>query len=183
MVGLWAFLPAGCDSAFYRRILFLDVICKVCVHVVGAGGFRVESEDAVKFSEDIIHNPLFILHGEHPDAEILCLILFTELLAGKAEKGEGNLIAVHFVVIFGYLHSLLVKERRISHVYRDFQPIFMGKPLLGPEDVERFCQKLFIPDIFLFSMASNGSGVLRNHFRPVDHVKNKFTHSLKLLFH
>ncbi len=85
------------------------------------------------------------------------------------------------MVVLCNLHGLIVKEGRICHMDSDFQAVFMGKPLLGLENIKGFCQQLFIADILLFPMASHSSGILRHHFRPVDDIQNKFTHVPKLL--
>ncbi|NDO69628.1 hypothetical protein FMM80_13425 [Schaedlerella arabinosiphila] len=65
---------------------------------------------------------------------------------------------------------------------RHLQSVFMGKPLLGPEDVKRFRQKLLIPDVLLFAMPGHSRGILGHHFRTMDHIQYKFTHFFQLLF-
>ena len=38
----------------------------------------------MELAEYIIHDRLFVFHGEHPDTEILGLVLLTELCAGQS---------------------------------------------------------------------------------------------------
>ncbi len=60
--------------------------------------------------EDIVHDRLLVLHREHPDAEVLCPVLLAELLAGKTEQGERDLIAKLLVVMLCDLHRLIVEQ-------------------------------------------------------------------------
>jgi len=84
MICLGAFLPTGCYRTFYGRIGCFDIIGQICIHVVRSGGFGIESELFMELSEYIIHDRLFVFHGEHPDTEILGLVLLTELCAGQS---------------------------------------------------------------------------------------------------
>ncbi|NDO69629.1 hypothetical protein FMM80_13430 [Schaedlerella arabinosiphila] len=87
MVRLRPFLPAGGYRTFDRGIHFFDIVGQIRVHIIRARRFRIKTKNLVEFAEYIVHNPLFVLHGKHPDAEILCLIFLTELLAGQPQKG------------------------------------------------------------------------------------------------
>ena len=84
MICLGAFLPTGCYRTFYGRIGCFDIIGQICIHVVRSGGFGIESELFMELAEYIIHDRLFVFHGEHPDTEILGLVLLTELCAGQS---------------------------------------------------------------------------------------------------
>ena len=130
----------------------------------------------MELAEHVVHNPFLVLHREHPDTEVLSLILFTEFLTGKPKKGQGNLVPVCLMVVFGDCHSLRIKKRGIGHVNRNLQPIFMGKPLLGLENIQRFGQKFLVSNILLFAVSCDGCRILWNHLRTVDYIKNKFTH-------
>lgn len=86
MICLGAFLPTGCYRTFYGRIGCFDIIGQICIHVVRSGGFGIESELLMELAEHIIHDRLFVFHGEHPDTEILGLVLLTELCAGQSNR-------------------------------------------------------------------------------------------------
>ena len=80
------------------------------------------------------------------------------------------------MVVFRDCHGFLIKKSGIGHMNCDFQPIFMGKPLLGLENIQRFGQKFLVSNILLFAVSCNGGGILRNHLGTMDYVQNKITH-------
>ena len=84
MICLGAFFPTGCYRTFYGRIGCFNIIGQICIHIVRTGGFGIESELLMELAEHIIHDRLFVFHGEHPDTEILGLVLLTELCAGQS---------------------------------------------------------------------------------------------------
>ncbi len=181
VVGLRSFFPAGGNGAFYGRIGLFDIIGQICIHIVRTCGLWIEPENIVEFSEHVVYDPLLILHRKHPDTEIFGLVFFSKFLAGKPQKRKGDFVPVDFVIIPCDCHSFFVKESGIGHVNRDFESVFMGKPLLGLEDIERFCQKLLITDILFFTVSGNGSRIFRYHLGTVDYIQNKFTHFTILL--
>ena len=80
MVSFGAFLPAGGDGAFHAGVFRLDEVDQIGVQIVGTRGFRVESELFIELPEHIPDDGFLVLHGEHPDAEILRFVFFPELL-------------------------------------------------------------------------------------------------------
>ncbi len=86
VVSLRPLFPAGGYGAFHHGVFFLNIIRQLCIHVIGAGGFRIEAEPLIKLAKHVVHNGLFVFHGKHPNAEILGLIFFPELLAGKSQQ-------------------------------------------------------------------------------------------------
>ncbi len=116
VIGLGPLLPTGGNGTLDAGVLLLDIVGQLGVHVVGTGGFRVKAELLVEFLKNIFDDGLFVLHGEHPDAEVLGLVLLTKLRAGKAQEGEGNLVAVLFVIFLGKLHCLVVKKGGVGHL-------------------------------------------------------------------
>ena len=180
MVRFRAFFPACGDGTFYGWILLLYVVDELGIHIVGSGGFRIKSECIVELSEDIIHDGFLIFHGEHPDAEILGLIFFTELFTGKSEERERDLVTVFFVIFLRNSYRFLVEERSVCHLNRDLETVLMGQSLLCFKDVQRFYEKARITEISFFSLSCNGCGVLRNHFGAMNDVYNEFTHDLIL---
>ena len=152
VVGLGAFLPAGGHGAADRGVFFFDVVDQRRIQIIAAGGFGVEAEPLVEFLEHIGDDGLLILHREHPDAEILGLVLFPEFLAGQPQQREGDLVAVLFVVLLGQGHRLVVEEAGVGHLDGGFQPMFVGDGLLGLEDVQAFGEQGLAADILLLAL-------------------------------
>ena len=124
----------------------------------------------------IVHNGFFVLHGEHPYAEIFCLILLTELLTGQTKKGKGDLIAEFFMVVLRDLHSFLIEEGRVCHLDCDLESVLMGYALLRLKNIERFRKQLFITDVLFFPVAGHCRRVLRHHLGPMDNIHYEVTH-------
>ena len=176
MVGLRPFLPAGGHGALDGGVGFLYEIDKLRVQIVGAGGFRIEAEAVVKFFKHVPDDGLFVLHGEHPDAEILGLVLFPELLTGEPQQRETDLIPVDFMVLLCQRHSLGVEETGIGHLNRGFEPVFVGALLLGAENVQALGQKRLAPQILGLAVPGDLLGILRHHLRAMDDVENELIH-------
>ena len=176
VVGLGAFLPAGSHSALDAGVLFLDVVGKGSVQIVTAGGFGIEAEALIELAKDIVHHAFLHVHIEHPDAEVLGLILFAELLAGKPQKRQADFIAVGLVIGLGQRHRLIVEQRSVGHLNGSLKAVFMGGSLLDFEDIQAFGEQRLAPQVLSLAMAGDLFSVLRHHFRPVDDVENKFFH-------
>ena len=75
MVGLRALLPAGCDGTLYARVLFLDIVDGIRIKEITARGLGPEAELLVELAEDVVDYLFLGLLIEHPDAEVLGLVL------------------------------------------------------------------------------------------------------------
>ena len=64
----------------------------------------------MEFLENIIDDCFLVLHREHPDTEILCLVLLAELLTGKSEQRECDLITVLLMVMLCKFHCLIIEQ-------------------------------------------------------------------------
>ncbi len=135
MIRLGPLLPAGGDGALDGRILFLDIIRQLRIHIVGACGLRIETEPLMEFFKYVLYDRLLVFHGEHPDTEILRLIFFTKFLARKPQKGQADLIPILLVVFFCQLHRLVVEQAGIGHLYGRLQAVFVGALLLDLENI------------------------------------------------
>ena len=176
VVGLWPLLPASGYSALDTGILLLDVVGKGGIHIVAAGGFGIETEALIELAKDIIHHASLHVHVEHPDAEVLGLVLLAELLTGKSQERQANFVAVGLMVGLGQRHSLVVEQRSVSHLDGSLEAVFMGGSLLDFEDVQTLGEQRLAPQVLGLAMASDLFSVLRHHFRPVDDIENKFFH-------
>ena len=114
MVSLGAFLPAGGDGAFHAGVFRLDEVDQIGVQIVGTRGFRVESELFIELPEHIPDDGFLVLHGEHPDAEILRFVFFPELLAGQSQQAQGDLVAIDRVMLLGQSHGLVIEQAGVG---------------------------------------------------------------------
>ena len=178
VVCLRALLPACCNCTFYHWVFFFYVVCKVCIHIVRACWLRIETESVMEFLENIIYDSFLVLHWEHPDTEILCLILLSKLLTWKSKEWKCYLITVFLVILLCKLYCLIIKKWSICHLDCCFESRLMCKSLLCLEDVEWLCDKLLISNILFFSLSCHCCWVLRHHLRAVNDVNNKFVHPL-----
>lgn len=89
------------QGAFYAGVFRLDEVDQIGVQIVRARGFRVKSELLIEFAEHIPDDGLLVLHGEHPDAEILRLVFLPELLAGQPQQAQGDLVAIDRMMLLG----------------------------------------------------------------------------------
>ena len=137
MICLGSFLPAGSYRTLYHGIFFFDIVDQFCIHVIGACRFRIKAENITKLSKHVIHDRLLVLHREHPDTEILCLIFFSELLTGQSQKGKGNLITVLFMMLLCNGNCFFIKKTCIGHLNGCFQTILMRRLLLKFENIKR----------------------------------------------
>ena len=176
VVGLGALLPAGGHRALDAGVFLLDEVGQVGVQVVAAGGGGVKAELFVEFLEHVGDDGLFVLHGEHPDAEVLRFVLVPELLAGQPQQRQGDLVPVLFMVLLGQRHRLRVEQAGVGHLDGGPDAVLVGDGLLGLEDVQALGKQRLAADVLLFAVTRHLLGVLRHHLRPVDHVQDKAFH-------
>ena len=176
MICLGAFLPTGCYRTFYGRIGCFDIIGQICIHVVRSGGFGIESELLMELAEHIIHDRLFVFHGEHPDTEILGLVLFTELCAGQSQQRQCDLITVLLVICLSQCYRFVIEQGSIGHLNGSLQTILMRSFLLKLENIQRFCQQCFSAQILFFAVSGYFFRILGNHLRTVNDIHNKLIH-------
>ena len=139
MICLGAFLPTGCYRTFYGRIGCFDIIGQICIHVVRSGGFGIESELLMELAEYIIHDRLFVFHGEHPDTEILGLVLLTEFCAGQSQQRQCDLIAVLLMICLSQCYRFVIEQGSVGHLNGGLQTILVRSFLLKLENIQRLC--------------------------------------------
>ena len=181
MVSLGAFLPASGYRALDGRVLRLDEVDQVGVHIVRAGGFGIEAKPLIEFAEHIPDDGLFVLHGEHPDAEVLGLVFFPELLAGQSQQAQGNFIPEFFMVLLCQLYGFIVKQAGVGHLDGGFQTVFVGALLLDFENVQTLRQQRLPADILRLALTGDFFRILGNHLRAVDNIDNKLIHRFCIL--
>ena len=184
VVSLRALLPACCNCTLDWWILLLDVVCKLSIHIVWTCRHWIETKYIMELSKYVIDDILLVLHWEHPDTEVLGLVLLSELCARKSEKWERYLISILLMMLLGEWYSLLVKKAGICHLNSSLESVLVSCLLLELEYVQWLCEESFSSDILCLAMACNLLGILRNHLRTMDNVYNKcILHILNLLFH
>ena len=181
VVSLRAFFPAGSHGTLNGRVFCLDEVDQVGIHVVGAGGFGVKAEALIKLAEHIPDDGLLVLHGEHPDTEILGLVLFPELLTRQPQQAQGNFVPIDLVMLLCQRHGFIVKQAGIGHLDGGFQAIIMGALLLDFKDIQTFRQQCLAADVFRLTVSGDLFRILRHHLRAVDDIDNKFVHKLNIL--
>ena len=129
----------------------------------------------------VVHNGFLVLHREHPDAEVLGLVLLPELLAGQSQQAQGDLVAVGFVMLLGQCHGLVVEQAGVGHLDGGFQAVFVGTLLLKLENVQALRQQCLPADVLRLALTGDLFRVLGHHLRAVDNIDNKLLHRLCIL--
>ncbi|MPM74354.1 hypothetical protein SDC9_121342 [bioreactor metagenome] len=86
VVGFRPLLKAGRHRAFNGGVLCFNVVDQPCVQIIRSRRFRVKAKALEELFENVCYDRYLVLFGEHPDAEILGVILFLKLLTGQPQK-------------------------------------------------------------------------------------------------
>ena len=98
------------------------------------------------------------------------MVLLPELLTGKPQQCQPDLIPVLLMVFLRQSHRLLIEQARVSHLYRRFQPILMSALLLDLKDIQALRQKIAPADILRLPMPRHLLRILRHHLGAMDNI-------------
>ena len=85
MIGLRSFFPAGGNSTLHTGVVFLDIVDRIGIQKITAGGLGIETEFLMELSEHIVDDLFLGLFIEHPNAEVLCMVFCPEFGTGQPQ--------------------------------------------------------------------------------------------------